>query len=502
MTPKRPTHLVVDGSNIATEGRSIPSLVQLDEAVRAILEEFPHERLTVVVDATFGHRIADSERDDYEEAILAGEIVAPPAGAVGRGDAFILQVAEKAGATVFSNDSFQEFHGEHEWLFDEGRLIGGKPVPGVGWVFVSRVPVRGPASRRATRQSKRGGKRTAPSASPKEKVDTKAEARAKAKAIEAETMARRSAAAAQPASVGASKANASSTKRQRRSRGAEVTETAPAIDIGEALNDPPVFLNFIAEHRIGSVLEATVDHFSSHGAYVVAAGARCYLPTKTMGDPPPNRARDLIDRGDIVRVEVQSLDAQRRGINVGFVDVVHKRREVEATAEELDRSPVPPGPLRSADEAEDTAHLRSDIDVATRKRAAKKAAKKAPSGRTVKRAGAKKAAATKAPAEATPSPRARKAAARKAPAKKAAAKKAPAKKAAAKKAPAKKATAKKAAAKKTIADRAPAKRATAKKAAARKAVAKKAPTKKATAKKATAKKAGAKKAARSSRPAR
>ena len=32
-----------------------------------------------------------------------------------------------AGATVLSNDSFQEFHGEYEWLFDKGRLIGGKP---------------------------------------------------------------------------------------------------------------------------------------------------------------------------------------------------------------------------------------------------------------------------------------------------------------------------------------------------------------------------------------
>ena len=54
----------------------------------------------VIVDATFGHRIAEHERPAYEEAILAGEVVAPPAGAIGRGDAFILQVAAKAQATV------------------------------------------------------------------------------------------------------------------------------------------------------------------------------------------------------------------------------------------------------------------------------------------------------------------------------------------------------------------------------------------------------------------
>ena len=71
--------------------------------------------------------------------MLAGEVLTPPAGAVGRGDAFVLQIAERSGATVLSNDSFQEFHATYEWLFDDGRLWGGKPVPGVGWVFVARV---------------------------------------------------------------------------------------------------------------------------------------------------------------------------------------------------------------------------------------------------------------------------------------------------------------------------------------------------------------------------
>src|SRR5690349_2020064 len=152
------THVIVDGSNIATEGRTTPSLKQLDEAVRALLEEYGDLKLTVIVDATFGHRIDESEREMFEEGIVNGELVAPPAGAIGRGDAFILQVADKANATVFSNDSFQEFHGSYEWLFEEGRLLGGKPVPSVGWVFVWRTPVRGPTSRRATREA-RGSKR-------------------------------------------------------------------------------------------------------------------------------------------------------------------------------------------------------------------------------------------------------------------------------------------------------------------------------------------------------
>ena len=62
----------------------------------------------------------------------------------------MLRIAERTGAIVVSNDSFQEFHGEHPWLFDEGRLIGGKPVPGVGGSSRPRLPVRGVKSRAAT----------------------------------------------------------------------------------------------------------------------------------------------------------------------------------------------------------------------------------------------------------------------------------------------------------------------------------------------------------------
>ena len=79
----------------------------------------------------------------------------PPAGVVGRGDAFILKIAQRAGAIVLSNDSFQEFHAEHPWLFEEGRLVGGKPVPRVGWIFTARNPVRGQKSKAATTKAAR-----------------------------------------------------------------------------------------------------------------------------------------------------------------------------------------------------------------------------------------------------------------------------------------------------------------------------------------------------------
>ncbi len=148
-----PKHrIVVDGSNLATEGRTTPSLDQLDEAVRAYVDEHPNAEVIVVADATFEHRVAPTDRARFKEAELAGEIVTPPAGAIGRGDAFILKIAARIGAVVLSNDSFQEFHEEHAWLFEPGRLVGGKPVPGVGWVFTDRLPVRGAKSPRAVKK--------------------------------------------------------------------------------------------------------------------------------------------------------------------------------------------------------------------------------------------------------------------------------------------------------------------------------------------------------------
>lgn len=159
--------VVVDGSNIATEGRSTPSLAQLDEAVRAFQAQYPGRQVIVVVDATFGHRIDPSEREAFDEAVAHGEIVSPPAGAIGRGDAFLLRVAERVGAQVLSNDSFREFHDDHPWLFDSGRLIGGTPVRDVGWIFTPRLPVK--SARRRTTAEKAEKRVPSPTAEPAKK---------------------------------------------------------------------------------------------------------------------------------------------------------------------------------------------------------------------------------------------------------------------------------------------------------------------------------------------
>ena len=391
-------HVVVDGSNIATEGRATPSLAQLDGAVRALLEEYPYEHATVVVDATFGHRIDAKERKAFEEAVLEGELLTPPAGAIGRGDAFVLQIADRADADVFSNDSFQEFHGQYQWLFDEGRLIGGKPVPNVGWVFVLRAPVRGPASRRSVRDARKDTKKGPVKKTAPPKVSKTASKPATKAAL-------------QPAPV-----EKSTEARPRRRR--------PTMQ-SEPINDQLVYAGFVVDHPVGTVVDGVVDRFASHGAYVHVGDAQCYVPLRELGDPPPRSAREVLNLGETRPFTVQRFDPARRGIDVVPVSGGLPKTERGIPAAE------------AVAVAAGSTNQETDAEEAPVSPAAKKAAKrKAPAKR--------KAAAKRAPAK-------RKAAKKKAPAKrKAAAKKRPAKrKAAAKKAPAKrKATRKRAAAKK------------------------------------------------------
>jgi hypothetical protein len=475
-------HVVVDGSNIATEGRSLPSLRQLDEAVRAFLAERPHEICTVVVDATFEHRIDASEKLMYDEALAANELLTPPAGSIGRGDRFILEIANRSGATVFSNDSFQEFHGDYDWLFDEGRLVGGKPVPGVGWVFVERTPVRGPKSRMAVRAAgrKRVGRGRArdeltPTSSGVElgppPVPTAPPPRSRKKA----------AAAVEPAPPA----------REKRDQDRRTRRVAPPE---EPSNPALPFLEFVSAYQPGATVEAEVVEFSSHGAYVMVGDVRCYAPLKLLADPAPRAARDVLTRGETRAFEVIAIHASRRGIDVGLPGVGTPQLIDMSEDDELE-APTPAAPTRTrggrrrsgtAKTATDAAYAAEVTDQAPGAPGAEQPeseatlapAKKAPAKKTA----AKKATGKKAPAKKVA---AKKVAAKKAPTKKVAAKKAPAKKAPAKKAAAKKAPAKKTPAKKTTAKKAPAKKAPAKKATAKKTTAKKAPAKKATAKKAT-----------------
>jgi hypothetical protein len=350
--------VVVDGSNLATEGRSNPSLAQLDESVRAFLDERPTMTAIVVVDATFGHRIDKSEQARFKEAELAGEIVTPPAGAIGRGDAFILKIASRADGVVLSNDSFQEFHAEHPWLFEDGRLIGGKPIHGVGWIFTTRNPVRGPKSRavrakaatapsssehtqrttaekpsaRTTkghadataprkRQSSAQPAKAAPRSTPtKQKVvaakaATKAPAKAEAKrqAPARPAKQRAVAAAAQPAK--ATRQRATRPEKQpaapaRTSKPRTAKESGP-------VNTLRAFRALTSRHPLKSTVEGTVSSFTSHGAMITVTVGRAtkvdsYVPLAGLGRPAPTKARDVLKLGEKRTFRITSIDEDRR----------------------------------------------------------------------------------------------------------------------------------------------------------------------------------------------
>ncbi len=323
--------VVVDGSNMATEGRSDPSLAQLDEVLRAFQAENPRVELIVVADATFAHRVAPGERARFQQREIEGTIVTPPAGAIGRGDAFILKIADRIAGVVLSNDSFQEFHHLYPWLFDEGRLIGGKPVPGVGWIFTPRLPVRGAKSVRATRKAALAAVSTEPIesavAAPAEPTKRVARSRRAAPAEPAvaepaepikRTARSRRAAPIEPAvAAPAEPVMASPTQRVARSRRAAPAEPAvaapaeptkraarsrrrdavepvlapttqhaahprlpePPVEISSstprsqrrehgAVNDEMAFAALITAVPVGSVVDGTVRSFTSHGAVV------------------------------------------------------------------------------------------------------------------------------------------------------------------------------------------------------------------------------------------
>ena len=452
------THLVVDGSNIATEGRTAPSLEQLDQAVREFVVERPYEQVVVIVDATFGHRIDSSEVARFEEAVLASEMVTPPAGTIGRGDAFILEVARRADADVLSNDSFQELHADHPWLFEGGRLWGGKPVPAVGWVFVARAPVRGVTSRKVVQAAKKAAKKEAV---PKADAKPASSARAAGDGKSGDAKAgrdRKGAGDAKAAGGRPAKATRASA-RSGTGSSAEPDRRSGRARVPTPINEQLPYATFVVHHPVGSTVDGTVDRFSSHGAYVRLGDALGYVALKSLGDPPPRSARQVLTIGEQRPFNVLRFDPTTRGIDLapaggGATTTSAPRTRGEAAtaaavsgsntpdAEEAPVSPVAKRPAKKKAAAKKATARKATAKKSTAK---KTTAKKATAKRAVKRAPAKKkAAAKRAPAR-------KKAAAKKAPArKKAAAKKAPArKKTAAKRAPArKKAPARKATAKK------------------------------------------------------
>ncbi|WP_338702299.1 Hsp70 family protein [Streptomyces sp. Q6] len=146
-----PSTIVVDGSNLAWIGRSPvrpgvyqpddrPSYSQLGEARDALAKKYPDADIQVIVDATFRHRVADDEREAVTAALNKSEIVQPPPGTEGKGDALVTAIADECDGVIVTNDNFAELQDRYPWLRESGRVLGATLVKG-NWIFTARTCV-------------------------------------------------------------------------------------------------------------------------------------------------------------------------------------------------------------------------------------------------------------------------------------------------------------------------------------------------------------------------
>ncbi|MGV9702754.1 protein kinase domain-containing protein [Streptomyces sp. NPDC003483] len=150
-TGPAPAVLVVDGSNLAWIGRSPrqagvygsddrPSYTQLLSACAALTSRYPDAVIHVVVDATFRHKVTEEERAAVDAALSKGDLIQPPAGTEGKGDALVTAVAEDTHGTVVTNDNYVELQRRYPWLRNKERVLGATLSQGM-WVFTPRTCV-------------------------------------------------------------------------------------------------------------------------------------------------------------------------------------------------------------------------------------------------------------------------------------------------------------------------------------------------------------------------
>ena len=140
------TFVFVDASNVARSPGAPPDIQKLAKCREELILKFPDASIVLVADASLP-RLVEQDSDEAAKQLLKKMMgdelltIVPP-GSPGKADRFILQLATRRNGLVVSNDSYREFHDDYQWLFNEGRLWGHTFVPGVGWEFSIRFPVR------------------------------------------------------------------------------------------------------------------------------------------------------------------------------------------------------------------------------------------------------------------------------------------------------------------------------------------------------------------------
>ena len=91
---------------------------------------------------------------------------------------------------------------------------------------------------------------------------------------------------------------------------------AKKVESSKSVNDILPFLQFVEKNTVGSVVVGVVESYSSHGAYVTIGDVRGYVPLRLLGSPPPRSAREVMQLGESVTLEIVEIIAGRRSIDL------------------------------------------------------------------------------------------------------------------------------------------------------------------------------------------
>ncbi|MEP7114307.1 MAG: S1 RNA-binding domain-containing protein, partial [Ilumatobacteraceae bacterium] len=145
-------------------------------------------------------------------------------------------------------------------------------------------------------------------------------------------------------------------------------------------NDLLSFLNFVEHHKPGSSVNAIVENYSSHGAYVRIGEVKGYVPLSLMSDPAPRSAREFMKIGESITLVVESFAPARRSIDLAIPTMA----TIKTPPAEIVIAPKPKRSRKAAAKAPAPVEVEVEVELegdttdvieppAPRKRASKKA---------------------------------------------------------------------------------------------------------------------------------
>jgi hypothetical protein len=82
------------------------------------------------------------------------------------------------------------------------------------------------------------------------------------------------------------------------------------------VNELLPFLTFVERHPAGTSVNAIVDHYSSHGAYVKVGDVMGYVPLRLMAQPAPRSAREFVKVGEAITLVVEKFVPEKRSVDL------------------------------------------------------------------------------------------------------------------------------------------------------------------------------------------